>query len=126
MSNGIVSEDPAHETAATQLRLALNDYFNRPGSIISCNLPSDDHFEHRPLCGFTNIQGRYVNKDEDVCQGDTKTGTGLFIHFEQDWPMLLPFHADWPTIDENPYFTGLVEAFKKVDRIKPVAVGDEK
>jgi hypothetical protein len=30
--------------------------------------------------------------------------------------MLIPFHNDWPTIDEDPYFDALVEAFLKVER----------
>jgi hypothetical protein len=38
--------------------------------------------------------------------------------------MLIPFHNDWPTIDEDPYFDALVEAFLKVERIRPVVVGD--
>lgn len=121
MSSGIDAPDPDHATAATQLRLALADFFQRPGAIINCNWPADDQFQHRPLCGYTNIQGRFVNKDTDVCHDSTKTGTGLFIHLEQNWPMLIPFHNDWPTIDTYAYYDALAEALTKVERIKPVA-----
>ncbi|WP_421724511.1 hypothetical protein [Bauldia sp.] len=124
-SNGIEkNSDPDHATAATQLRLALADHFPRPGALVSCNWPADQSFDYRTLCGTTNIQGRYVNKDPDICSAGTTTGTGLFIHLEQDWPMLTPFHNNWPTIDDDTYFNALAAALEKVERIKPVAASD--
>ncbi|MCP4306925.1 MAG: hypothetical protein GY788_19010 [bacterium] len=124
-SNGVKdAPDPDQTTAATQLRLALADHFPRPGALVSCNWPTDQAFGYRSLCGTTNIQGRYVNKDNDVCHDDVTSGTGLFIHLEQNWPMLIPFHNDWPTIGSNAYFDALSEALQKVDRITPVTSAD--
>ncbi len=68
ISNGIHGEDGGQQTVATKLRLAVQDAFGPAGTVVSCNVPADDVFKYRKLCGYTNIQGRHVNGSVDVCR----------------------------------------------------------
>jgi hypothetical protein len=68
LSNGFRGADPAKSTPATRLRFALVTAIPAPGAVVSCNWSEDDQFKYRKLCGYTNVQGRHVNGDADVCR----------------------------------------------------------
>jgi hypothetical protein len=98
--------------AATKLRLAMDKA--PPGVVVSCNLPADDQYGARPLCGSTNVQGRIVNGDSDACHDSVKQATGRFIHMGQDWRVLKPYAQNWSDIDQQPFANSLLEAFRNV------------
>jgi hypothetical protein len=111
ISDGIKRPDTQGAHPATKLRLALEDTA-APGKVVSCNLPADGQYNHRPLCGYTNIQGRNVNGDADEYHESVDQGTGRFIHMEQDWIVLKPFAQNWSKIGDDPFAKSLVDAFK--------------
>jgi hypothetical protein len=81
-----------------------------PGRVVSCNLPADEAYNYRKLCGFTNVQGRQVNGDADACRGSVDHGTGRFIHLEQDWSILRPYARAWTHIGQQPVSKGFIDA----------------
>jgi hypothetical protein len=113
VSNGIRAEDAAAQTAATRFRLALNARIREPGRVVSCNLPADDVFNARKLCGYTNVQGRQVNGDDDACRGSVDQGTGRFIHMEQDWNVLRPYSQNWQRIGRHHYNRAFMDALAR-------------
>ena len=110
ISNGARGEDRTAQTVATKLRLALERPMGEPGRVVSCNLPADDAYNYRKLCGFTNVQGRHINGDADACRGSVDEGTGRFIHIEQDWSILQPYASDWTRIGRNPVSKAFIDA----------------
>ena len=114
VSNGINANDDAKETAATRLRLFLGRQMPPKGTVVSCNLGNDDKHGARRLCGTTNVQGRLVNGDANVCLGSVSQGTGRFIHLEQDPGTRDPYANDWQNIDQHPFHNALVAGLKRV------------
>jgi hypothetical protein len=114
ISNGIRGEDKGEMTAATKLRLALTGSFNPPGTVVDCNYRPDDAFNYRKLCGYTNVQGRHVNGGPDACLQSVDSGTGRFIHLEQDWNVLRPYAQNWARLDENERARAITKAFAGV------------
>ena len=114
ISNGIRGEDRGQATPATRLRLALDGRFGDPGSLADCNYPADEAFDYRKLCGFTNVQGREVNGSADTCQQSVNSGTGRFIHLEQDWSVLRPYAHRWVHVFDDPEAAALRDAFAGV------------
>jgi hypothetical protein len=110
ISNGAHAEDREAQTIATKLRLALDRSAGHPGSVVSCNVPDDDKFHYRKLCGFTNVQGRHVNGGPDACRASVEQGTGRFIHVEQDWSILRPYRQAWSRIDQHPFSKAFMDA----------------
>jgi hypothetical protein len=110
ISNGARDADPEARTVATKLRLALERSIGEPGRVVSCNLPADEAYNFRKLCGYTNVQGREVNGDADACRGSVDSGTGRFIHVEQDWSILRPYARAWRQIDRQPTSKAFIEA----------------
>jgi len=110
ISNGARGEDREARTIATKLRLALERAMGKPGKVVSCNLPADDAYNYRKLCGFTNVQGRQINGDADACRGSVEEGTGRFIHIEQDWSILRPYRRAWTHIDQQPSSRAFIDA----------------
>ena len=114
VSNGIRAEDKGEMTAATRLRLALAPGFDPPGTVVDCNYRPDDAFSYRKLCGYTNVQGRHVNGGADTCRQSVDSGTGRFIHLEQDWHVLRPYAQNWARLDENERAKAITKAFSAV------------
>jgi hypothetical protein len=112
ISNGIRADDSAQRTMATRFRAALGGSITQPGAVVSCNLSADAVFEHRKLCGYTNVQGRHVNRDADACRSDVDQGSGRFIHIEQDWTVLQPYVQG--RLDNHPYNDAFVRALALV------------
>jgi len=110
VSNGARDADPDAQTIATRLRLALEGPMGEPGRVVSCNLPADDVYRYRRLCGYTNVQGRQVNGDADACRGSVDSGTGRFIHLEQDGSVLRPYSRLRAGSDPHPQSKAFIEA----------------
>ena len=113
ISNGIKANDDGGRTPATRLRHALEDKTS-PGRVVSCNVKSDSKYNYRPLCGFTNVQGRHVNGDSDACRIGVTRGTGRFIHLEQDRSVLGPYFEDAPRIYNHPLPLALTRALLEI------------
>lgn len=113
LSNGAHERDKDHLTAATQLRRALAPKFSAPATVVDCNYPSDDVFNYRKLCGYTNVQGRQVNGGLDACHASVET-TGRFIHIEQDWHVLKAYSEQWSRLYENQWPKAILESFSAV------------
>ena len=111
LSSGAHGPDPGAVLPATRLRVSLGSLRLQPGTVVSCNLPTDAQYGYRKLCGFTNVQGRFSNGSADICSTSTEFATGRFIHVEQDWSVLQPFAEDWRNIDRYPLALGLSEGF---------------
>jgi hypothetical protein len=111
ISNGTHGEDRGEMTAATKLRLALAPTFNPPGTVVDCNYRPDDAFNYRKLCGYTNVQGRYINGAVDTCHKSVDSGTGRFIHMEQDWHVLRPYAQNWARLYQNEQASSIMTAF---------------
>jgi hypothetical protein len=107
ISNGIRAPDQEQKTAATRLRLGLGSMITPPGTVVSCNVPGDEVYNYRKLCGYTNVQGRHVNGDADACRDSVDQGSGRFIHLEQDWAILRPYAQNWSRIEEHAIGQGL-------------------
>jgi hypothetical protein len=114
ISNGIRGEDKGEMTAATKLRLALTPGFSPPGAVVDCNYRPDDAFNYRKLCGYTNVQGRHVNGGAVACRQSVDSGTGRFIHLEQDWQVLRPYAQNWARLDDNERASAITKAFAGV------------
>ena len=114
ISNGIRANDPARQTPATKFRSALDRWIRPPGTVVSCNLPADDAFEYRKLCGTTNVQGRHVNGDANACRTSVDQGTGRFIHMEQDWLVLRPYAEGWARIGYHPFNSAFLRGLAAV------------
>jgi hypothetical protein len=114
ISNGTRAPDTSRQSAATRLRLALDPVASHPGAVVSCNLPADAVHQFRPLCGYTNVQGRHVNGSADACRGNLEVGTGRFIHLEQDWSVLGPYALGWLNVHEHPFSKAFIEALRSV------------
>jgi hypothetical protein len=102
ISNGARAPDNAQPSAATKLRQLLAPAFTHPGAVVSCNVPADDIFNYRKLCGYTNVQGRHINGDADACRDSVDRATGRFIHIEQDWSVLRAYAYNWGRIEQFP------------------------
>lgn len=113
ISNGIKADDDSGNTPATRLRYAL-EKATTPGRVVSCNVKSDSKYNYRPLCGFTNVQGRHVNGDSDACRIGVTRGTGRFIHIEQDRSVLRPYFEDWSRIDRHPIPLALMRSLSTI------------
>ena len=85
-----------------------------PGAVVSCNLPADDAYSYRRLCGTTNVQGRHVNDDPDPCTKSVARGTGRFIHVEQDWRLLRPYARGWARLGSDALMRAFIEALGEV------------
>jgi hypothetical protein len=118
ISDGANTEDLGRTHPATKLRVAMEDA-SAPGKVVSCNLHADDHFQARPLCGFTNIQGRNVNGDANECRDGVDQGTGRFIHMEQDPILRNPYAEHWSHIEADAFHKRLVEAFESAVPANP-------
>lgn len=114
VSNGIRADDVERGTAATRFRVALGQSIRRPGTVVTCNLPSDAVHGFRKLCGYTNVQGRHINGDTDACRESVDRGTGRFIHVEQDWSVLGPYAQNWSRISQHLYNGAIVRALSVV------------
>jgi hypothetical protein len=110
VSSGIRADDPDGQLPATRFRIFLGQFLKEPGTIVSCNFPSDLAFSYRKLCGFTNVQGRHVNGGQNACLDSVDRGTGRFIHLEQDWGILRPYAEEWFRINQNPTNNAFVQA----------------
>jgi hypothetical protein len=110
ISNGIRVDEGVQQSVATKLRTILNRWITRPGAVVSCNLPADAVYEYRKLCGYTNVQGRYVNGDSDACRVSVDRGTGRFVHMEQDWSVLQPYAQGWQRIGSHAYNSAFIRA----------------
>jgi hypothetical protein len=114
VSSGAHGADSQGVLPATRLRAYLGQLPLSPGTVVSCNLPSDEVFGYRKLCGFTNVQGRLVNGSADICSTSTEAATGRFVHLEQDWSVLRPYAEDWQNIGRYPLSGNLPAAFSAV------------
>ena len=103
LSNGIKNTDVYKNTAATRLRVAMTNVFPDEGAVVSCNISADRQHNFRRLCGTTNVQGRMINGDDDVCHGSVYKGTGRFIHIEQDSKVRNLFVDRWQDISGNTF-----------------------
>jgi hypothetical protein len=119
VSNGIRQEDKGEATAATKFRLTLGRSFDPPGTVVDCNYRPDDVFNYRKLCGYTNVQGRHVNGAADACRRSVDTGTGRFVHLEQDWNVLKPYAQNWARLDQNERAKAIANAFAGVAPVVP-------
>jgi len=114
ISNGVRATDANLQTPATRLRQALGTTIAQSGLIVSCNFPGDATFKFRPLCGYTNVQGRYVNGGSDACRASGEQGAGRFIHIEQDWNVLGPYAERWGQIASHPYNRAYINALATI------------
>jgi len=114
LSNGIRSPDQEKSTSASRLRTAMTSALPEEGAVVSCNIPDDRKYKFRRLCGTTNVQGRMVNGDGDVCIGNMTQGTGRFIHIEQDRAVRNPFVSNWRGVDTNRFIQHYLNAIASV------------
>jgi hypothetical protein len=114
LSNGIRGPDDAKSTAASRLRKKLASALPDDGAVVSCNIPEDKIYKFRRLCGTTNVQGRLVNGDNDVCHRSVTHGTGRFIHLEQDRRVRDPFALNWRDIKGEPFMQRYLDAIVAV------------
>ena len=114
ISNGVMADDNRAATAATRLRFALSETIKAPGRIVSCNVQSDSKYDYRPLCGFTNVQGRHVNGDKDACRFGVMQGTGRFVHLEQDRSVLDAYAEDLDQIERHPFHRALIRSLGEI------------
>ncbi|MBT5047798.1 MAG: hypothetical protein HOM58_04790 [Rhodospirillaceae bacterium] len=114
LSNGIRRADDAGSTASSRLRTALVTALPDEGAVASCNIPGDRQYKFRRLCGTTNVQGRLVNGDEDVCRRGVTSGTGRFIHLEQDRRVRNPFADDWRDVKNHSFMQNYLNAIASV------------
>lgn len=110
ISYGYKRDDINQSSPATKLRYSLAKRFGSNGEVVSCDLPGDRKYEARKLCGYTNIQGRYINGDSDVCKVSQTTGTNRFIHIEQDWKILRPFDRSWGKVRNDSVISRFIDA----------------
>ena len=103
LSNGIKNTDANKNTAASRLRVAMTAMLPVEGAVVSCNLSTDRQHKFRQLCGTTNVQGRMINGDDDVCHGSVYNGTGRFIHIEQDRKVRNLFVDHWRNVTGNDF-----------------------
>lgn len=114
VSNGARAADVEQKTAATKFRSAVAQMIGEAGMVVSCNVPADSIYNYRPLCGYTNVQGRHVNGDDNACHGSVEVGTGRFIHMEQDWSILQRYAEGWSGIDGDRVNSIFIEGFGSV------------
>jgi hypothetical protein len=117
LSNGVRGPDPDGTTAASRLRYAMMTALPGEGAVVSCNLPGDRQYEFLRLCGTTNIQGRLVNGDNDVCHRGVTSGTGRFIHLEQDRTVRNPFAENWRGAGTDEFIQKYLNAIVSVARV---------
>lgn len=98
VSSGALGDDVANSTAATQFRIRVGARLTDPAAIVSCNFAPDRRIAFRKLCGSTNVQGRHLNGATDACLQNADTGSGRFIHLEQDPTVLRPFAYNWANL----------------------------
>ncbi len=114
LSSGIRRPDPARAMLATKLRVALGALtikpLRDPKAVVSCELPEDGAAAFVALCGYANVQGRMVNGGRNICHNDVTSGTGRFIHVEQDGALLRPFAENWKAVDDDPIINGFLDA----------------
>lgn len=110
ISNGAHDADSDQKSVATRFRVATGEKIGTPGTAVSCNYPADEKFEFRKLCGYTNIQGRHVNGGANTCRASVDSGTGRFVHLEQDWSILQRYAEGWSGIDADPVNKVLIDA----------------
>lgn len=110
VSHGYKSEDVIRISPATRFRFALAERFGEEGEVVSCDLSEDLKYDARRLCGYTNIQGRFVNGDVDVCRDSQTEGTNRFIHIEQDWRILRPFDRSWGSSSKDQTISDFIAA----------------
>ncbi|MCG8558727.1 MAG: hypothetical protein MI824_02900 [Hyphomicrobiales bacterium] len=114
LSDGTRTPDPRRKSYATRLRYKLAEVFRTPGAVVSCEVTADRRYKPRRLCGTTNVQGRHVNGDRDVCKGGVARGTGRFIHMEQDRSVRRPFERAWVSAGRNTAIDGFLAAVAEV------------
>ena len=114
LSDGTRTPDPRRKSYATRLRYKLAGVFRAPGAVVSCEVRADRRYKPRRLCGTTNVQGRHVNGDRDVCKGGVARGTGRFIHMEQDRGVRRPFERAGATARGNAAVDGFLAAVAEV------------
>jgi hypothetical protein len=96
-SEAAVVSDGTRQPQPGSLSVLLRDAINRrlsAGRAFSCNDPADEG-KFRPLCGTTNVQGRFDNGSPDACLvGVTATTPRAphtrFLHLEQAAPLRHP------------------------------------
>lgn len=119
LSHGYKSESDSGNSTSTLLRFALATRFGSDGQVVSCDLAEDSQYQARRLCGYTNVQGRHVNQDEDVCVGSAESGSDLFVHIEQDWSILRAFDREWGSSERNEIIQDFLAAVREtVPRIE--------
>ena len=69
----------------TRFRDSLRKFHNNSEIAVSCNALDDQEKEFRALCGFSNLQGRYLNQSQNICTEYTEIDSDRFIHVEQDY-----------------------------------------
>lgn len=88
ISNGTREDRP--DAISNRLRDAMNRRLT--GSTqraFSCNDASEDG-EYRPLCGTSNVQGRFDNGSSNACTTQAPAAQDRFIHLEQDAALRAP------------------------------------
>lgn len=70
-----------HEADAKQILYDLRDHMLDAGGITVG--VAGDGVSSCPLCGSTNVQGRFTNGSPDPCHQEVLSTTGFFIHAEQ-------------------------------------------
>jgi hypothetical protein len=120
MSDGTTDTSGPASSAAARFRMELGRELPEPGRVVSCNRAEDRIHKYRILCGTTNVQGRQINGDDDVCDGGVETGGGRFIHLEQDRTILAPYEDSWNQLDEHSAANAMIKALgKAIARMPP-------
>ena len=94
--------------------LALANTLAEPGAVVSCNHPPDRSFGYRRLCGTTNVQGRAVNGDDDVCRRSVQQGAGRFIHVEHASSFRKRFEDGWRDPNSDSLIQGYLKALRSI------------
>lgn len=77
------TDTPGPSSVSVKVRDALNAKLgNAQERAFSCNDPNDQG-KYRPLCGTTNVQGRFDNQSPNACGAPATNASGRFVHLEQ-------------------------------------------
>lgn len=85
ISDGTTLKQP--NAISIRLRDAINARLGAGSPLAySCNDAADDG-KFRPLCGTSNVQGRFDNGSANACGASAASSQGRFVHLEQDAPL---------------------------------------
>lgn len=115
VSDGSKESRQKDDALSGLLRNALRrELGGQPELAVSCNDKEDRKYRFRKLCGFTNVQGRSLNRSADVCTQNALSSSGRFLHVEQTWDILGQIVRGWPNLAAYPKARAIFNSFKRI------------